>query len=268
MRSRLTVTAVIIGGALLGAGCSSGEPTGEEARQPPVNSSTMTTVVPSTSVVVLSDDVDRSRLPPDEALALATLAWSRSEPLTDDVRHDHDDSESMAAGLTQDQREDLAAQLAVATRVVPRYNTVEEAEAVGYVQGSGISDGSGAHWIKWSLVDQPFDPEAPSMLLFEEVEWGKGPELIAFSYWVASVREPDGFAGDLDIWHRHLGMCFENGWLANDGIPDSDSCEGDWINGSDLWMLHAWVVPDMENKLGQFAVVNPRLCERACGLEN
>jgi hypothetical protein len=27
-------------------------------------------------------------------------------------------------------------------------------------------------------------------------------------------------------------------------------------------------VPGLENRYGQFAVVNPLLCERACGLEN
>jgi hypothetical protein len=63
-------------------------------------------------------------------------------------------------------------------------------------------------------------------------------------------------------------MCFENGYLKDDNLPDGSSCDGDWINGSDLWMLHAWVVPGLENDLGLFANVNPLLCERACGLEN
>jgi hypothetical protein len=63
-------------------------------------------------------------------------------------------------------------------------------------------------------------------------------------------------------------MCFDNGWLKNDNIPDRRSCAGDWINGSDLWMLHAWVVPGLDNEYGVFHNVNPLLCERACGLEN
>ena len=105
------------------------------------------------------------------------------------------------------------------------------------------------------------------MLLFDELKWGQGPELIAFSYWVASPDPPEGFAGEMDRWHAHLGMCFENGWLTTDNWP-RESCDGDWINGSDLWMLHAWVVPGVENDTGIFETINPKLCERACGLEN
>ena len=218
--------------------------------------------------VTLSDGVDRSRLPEEEALALAAIAASRSDGLADNSGHEHADSTHASSELTSEESEDLAAQLAAAAEIVPRYNTVAEAEADGYVQGSGVSDGAGAHWIKWSLVDRPFDLEAPSMLLFEELKRGEPPELIAFSYWVASDDEPDGFVGDADRWHAHLGMCFENGYLKDDNLPDSSSCDGDWINGSDLWMLHAWVVPGLENDLGLFATVNPLLCERACGLED
>ena len=48
-----------------------------------------------------------------------------------------------------------------------------------------------------------------------------------------------------------------------------EECPGqDWFNGEDLWMLHAWVVPGVENEYGIFHNVNPLLCERACGLEN
>jgi hypothetical protein len=147
--------------------------------------------------------------------------------------------------------------------MVPRLDTPEEATSLGYVQASGETDGVGTHWVKWSLVDRPFDPAAPSMLLFDEVKAGNGPELIAYSYWVASDEHPEGFAGDADLWHTHLGMCFENGWLTTDEAPH-ELCDGDWINGSDLWMLHAWIVDDVENERGIFATVNPSLCERSC----
>ena len=214
----------------------------------------------------LFDGVDRSRLPDEEALALATLAWSRPGSLTDEMHHDHDDADPRS--LTPQESETLDAEFATATAARTRFDTVAEAEALGYVQGSGVSDGSGAHWIKWTLVDRPFDIENPSMLLFDELKRGEPMELIAYSYWVASEHTPEGFAGETDQWHRHLGMCFDGGWLKDDNIPDRRSCAGDWINGSDLWMLHAWVVPGLENSYGQFHNVNPLLCERACGLEN
>ena len=209
--------------------------------------------------------VDRSRLPPDEAMALTALAWSRSGSLDPRLEHDHDEDDRERAELSALERETLAAQLAVASQMVAGYDTLAEAEAAGYVQASTGVDGVGAHWVKWSLVDRPFDPSVPSMLLFEEVRYGRGPELVAFSYWVASRDEPEGFAGATDVWHQHFGLCFEAGWLTTEDIPDRGECAGDWINGSDLWMLHAWLVPGLDNRLGQFAAVNPKLCERVCG---
>jgi hypothetical protein len=218
---------------------------------------------------LLSDGIDRSRLPREEAVALATVARSRSESLAPDAghHHDHDEGHAMMAPLSPDEQATLAAQLDAATEAVARLDTPEEAAAHGYVQASGETDGIGKHWVKWSIVDRPFDPAAPSMLLFDELTWGDGEQLIAYSYWVASPEEPAGFAGDTDQWHRHLGVCFENGWIKDEG-GTSDACRGDWINGSDLWMLHAWVVPGVENADGIFATVNRRLCERACGLED
>ena len=48
--------------------------------------------------------------------------------------------------------------------------------------------GVGTHWIKWSLVGRPFDPAAPSMLLFDGMP-GRPIRLVGFSYWVESARE-------------------------------------------------------------------------------
>ncbi len=167
--------------------------------------------------------------------------------------------------LTTEEQEALQSQLALAASIVPLYDTVAEAEAAGYVQSAENVDGVGRHFVKWSLVDRPFDPEYPSMLLFEVVKYGEEPVLVGLSYWVTSVEAPEGFAGDTDEWHQHFGLCFEGGWLVGEDISDRGACGGDWINGSDLWMLHAWVVPGMENRLGVFAARNPKLCERSCG---
>lgn len=216
----------------------------------------------------MAAEIDRSRLPEDQAVALAALSWSRTGSIDDTGpghQHGDSDSESVAGELTAAESEALAAQLAVAAEVAGKYPTAADAEADGYVRASTGVQGVGAHWVKWTLVDQPFDVAKPSMLLFEEVRHGYGFELVAFSYWAASIDEPEGFVGDTDEWHRHYGLCFENGWLKRENDPDRASCAGDWVNGSDLWMLHAWVVPGMENERGVFAANNPRLCERFCG---
>ena len=209
-------------------------------------------------------EVDRSRLPESEALALATLAWSRTGSVDGDSGHVHGESEPVVSNLSPSESAAVAAQLVIATEAASKLITLEQAKAAGYVQASNVLPGVGAHLIKWSLVDQPFDLAAPSMLLFDEVRAGYGLELVAFSYWAVSEGAPEGFTGDSDVWHQHYGLCFENGWLAREGDPDRAACAGDWINGSDLWMLHAWLVPGLENDGGVFADVNELLCDRFC----
>ena len=218
---------------------------------------------------LLNDGIDRSGLPLDAAVALATLANSRSAPVPESEmeHHHHHDHASHDHELTPEQQEEFDAQWAEAVANVERLDTMEEIIAAGYVRSSGNTDGAGEHWTNWDLVDRPFDPGQPAQLLFEELTRGEPMELIAFSYWVASDGPPEGFAGELDSWHRHLGVCFMNGMIWDENMLRHE-CEGDWLNGVDLWMIHAWVVPGIENDYGIFHNVNPLLCEDACGLEN
>ncbi|MDJ0925870.1 MAG: hypothetical protein QNJ77_15070 [Acidimicrobiia bacterium] len=218
---------------------------------------------------LLKDGVDRSRLSREEAVAIARLALERSTPVPESelADHDHDHGSGPARELTPAEQELFDEQWAAATDSVPKFDTIAEVEAAGYVLASGNSDGAGVHYVKWSIVDRPFDPAEPSMLLFEELKRGEEMELIAYSYWVSSDGPPDGFVGEEDSWHRHLGVCFVNGYIKDEHVL-REQCPGDWINGMDLWMLHAWVVPGLENDYGRFHNVNPLLCERACGLED
>ncbi|NHZ71348.1 MAG: hypothetical protein GWP18_06865, partial [Proteobacteria bacterium] len=117
----------------------------------------------SIEAIILSDGTDRSRLPQEEALALATLAWTRPGSLGEHASMDHGAEESVEPTAEEDAA--MAEALAVATASSTRLDTVEEVTALGYVQASGVTDGAGTHWIKWSLVDKPFDIENPSMLL-------------------------------------------------------------------------------------------------------
>jgi hypothetical protein len=213
-------------------------------------------------------EVDESRVPRDEGMALAMLAWSRSSSLAEGDAHEHGGADVGIDDLTPDEREQLSDQFAVASAVVEKYMSVDEALAAGYSRTSPRVDGVGYHFTKWSLVDQPFDLTQPSQLLYDEVRFGEGLELVALSYWAASDQPPVGFAGEADAWHQHFGTCFVNGYLVDEGVPDRDSCAGDWVNGSDLWMIHAWIVPGMENEVSVFSAANPRICERICAAEN
>jgi hypothetical protein len=153
----------------------------------------------------------------------------------------------------------LGAQWTIEQDAARQLLTTEAAAAAGYVQASTQLPGIGTHWISWDLVDRPFDPAKPSMLLFDQSP-SHPARLAGFSYWVRSAAEPIGFAGANDHWHMHHGLCFSNGWLMDEGLADPAACTGTWLNGTDLWMLHAWVVPGATNRWGDFAPRDAAIC--------
>jgi hypothetical protein len=150
-------------------------------------------------------------------------------------------------------------QLVAASAAAAGLATPDAAIAAGYVQSATQLPAVGTHFVNWSLVDQPFDPARPAMLLFDQ---GANHEtrLAGLSYWVRSPSAPEGFVGPNDQWHRHSGMCFEDGWLREEGVADATQCGGQYLEGSDLWMLHVWVVPGYANGDGVFAARNTDLC--------
>ena len=150
-----------------------------------------------------------------------------------------------------------------ARAAVPGVDTVGEATAAGYTRAAVQVPGIGTHWVDWTLIAAPFDPARPAMLLFDER--GPSPRLVGFSYWVQSDDEPQGFAGANDVWHRHTNLCIVNGWVDRERSESRADCAGQVLAGSDLWMLHAWVVPGWENRWGNFAIHNPALCPRSAG---
>ena len=206
------------------------------------------------------------RIPAVELAALEVLSTSRPPLEGEPEGHVHSlDNSITEPALPPDIQRRLDEQWALAVEVSERLGSVEAARSAGYVQAAAAVPGVGEHWIKWSLVDRAFDPAHPSMILFQQVGDTEHKRLVGLSYWVYSAAEPDGFAGPADRWHRHFGLCFENGWLTSQGIADPSECHGHWVNGSDLWMLHAWTVPDLDNTDGRFAEVNRRLCPSPMG---
>jgi hypothetical protein len=153
-------------------------------------------------------------------------------------------------------------QWAVARAAAAGLDTPEEAAAAGYTKAATQQNGIGAHWVNWMLIDKPFDPARPAMLLFDERK--AQPALVGFSYWIHSPQ-PGGFAGANDVWHQHTNLCIVNGWVDREMAATPRDCAGSFLAGSDLWMLHAWVVPGHENYWGSFAVFNPTLCPPAAG---
>jgi hypothetical protein len=205
---------------------------------------------------------DPSRVLPANAAAIAALGRAVS-PVDPSEHAGHGE----LGGLTGPQlvlplwaldQPRFAAQWAAAVAAVPQFDTVAKAEALGYQRAAVQGPGVGVHFVNWTLIDQPFDPARPSMLLFDERP-GRTSTLVGYSYWIRSTTQPEGFVGPNDEWHQHKGLCVVNGWIDREE-SEPGQCAGLRLAGSDLWMLHAWVVPGWSDRWGPFATVNPKLC--------
>lgn len=165
----------------------------------------------------------------------------------------------------------LRDQLAAAHAVAREYPTVESANAAGYFNTTSDVPFMGQHFINREyLLDGIFDPAKPEGLLFSKVD--DGPEKLV-GVWFLQVPgigdvtkdvEPAGFAGDLDMWHAHIGLCLVGTSGASEG-ETKEACEAKGGNfTADLrWMMHVWVAPDVtENGDGFFAYLNTDLYEK------
>jgi hypothetical protein len=202
---------------------------------------------------------------PSSLSALNRLAHKESAAITGRIVHFGHGRAGAEPPIALDRNDTiaLAHEITIAADVACRLRTQADAERAGYVLSSDYTQGVGTHWTNWSLVDAPFDPTRPSMLLYAP-HLG-AVQLVGFSYWVRSdaADGPAGFTGDADHWHRHFGLCFDRqGMLQREDVTRPAACNGPWLNGKDLWMLHAWIVPGAENAWGLFAPLNPSLCSR------
>lgn len=155
----------------------------------------------------------------------------------------------------------LADQLSAARAAALRYPTAADAEAAGYRKVTTYLPCIAAHYMKFSTVDGTFDPAVPEMLLYD----GNGPDarIVGLSYYViSSTGPPEGFAGPNDPWHQHIGLCTRNGLVVGGSNLTEDECAargGRKADGSNAWMVHAWVVPGWESAWGTFSAEHPEL---------
>lgn len=255
----------VLAAALTLAGCGSGAAprtaTGSDAR------TTVAAATPTSTTTLAPADLSPAqigiwKLAAPAAAALLSLAIERSLPPVHIVTGapgpevEAGPESSIAVPLPLQGR--YLSQLASARRAAEGLMTTAEAAKAGYVRAAPFTPGDGVHWIRWDLVGQPFDPAHPSMLLYSDTT--NHARLIAFSYYTRSVGAPPaGFAGPDDRWHQHRGLCIDAGRTVGEGIA-ANVCGGIWLNGADLWMLHAWIVPGETNPWGQFAPIDPKWC--------
>jgi len=154
----------------------------------------------------------------------------------------------------------LQQQQALARGVAEKYPTVADAEAAGYQASTTYVPCIGAHYTNIALVLPPFDPAAPSELLYD----GTRPDskIVGLSYLVLHPGgAPDGFAGPNDHWHQHNGnggLCFSTKTQqvigAEEVTPEQCAARGGIKQElPDVWMMHDWIVPGWECSWGVFA---------------
>jgi hypothetical protein len=132
-------------------------------------------------------------------------------------------------------------ELARVRTATARYQDHSVALADGYslllpVGGQEYVPHMGRHYLNLSLIDAPFDPERPPVLLYVPGPNGRH-RLVAVEYGVPVAdlnnpgAPPTGFSGDHDAWSINTEFS--------------------------IWALHAWVWE--ENPDGMFAPFNPRV---------
>ena len=101
------------------------------------------------------------------------------------------------------------------------------------------------------------------MLLFDGND--PGSRIVGLSYYIrqeGNVAPTQGFVGENDPYHRHLGLCLGAGGVIGDSTTTEEECAargGSKSTGADGWMAHAWVVPGCESPWGVFSGENPVL---------
>jgi hypothetical protein len=165
--------------------------------------------------------------------------------------------------LTPAEQSILDAQIAVAKQVAMEFPTVKDAEAAGYSESTVYVPCIGAHYTNVGLAAK-FDPAHPSELLYT----GTSPDskIVGLSYLVwHSGGPPPGFAGANDRWHQHNangGLCLKGGLVVGGESSTRQECAaagGHKTLLTDVWMVHAWVVPGITCKWGTFSGECPEL---------
>jgi hypothetical protein len=165
--------------------------------------------------------------------------------------------------LTKAEKGALAAQMQAAATVAKEFPTVKDALAAGYAMSTVYVPCIGAHYTNISNASH-FDPAKPSELLYA----GTSPDskIVGLSYLVWHHNgPPPGFAGPNDRWHQHNangGLCLRGGVVVAGEESTRAECAkagGTKTLLTDVWMVHAWVVPGVSCDWGVFSGECPEL---------
>ncbi len=157
----------------------------------------------------------------------------------------------------------LTAELALARETALKYPTVADAEKAGWIQVTPYVPGIAAHFMNFGIVDGTFDITMPEMILYDGTD--DDARVVGLSYYLKheGTAEPtQGFTGNNDHFHRHVGLCVNETGVIGDSTTTTEECEargGTKADGTAGWMSHAWVVPGCESPWGVFSGASPVL---------
>jgi len=193
--------------------------------------------------------------------------------------HEHEESSALApddkrmgghlgpqpwhAMTDQAQCDALAAELEQARQAALRYPTVKDAKAAGWRQVTPYVPGIAAHFMNFGLVDGTFEIDKPEMILYDGT--GDDASVIGLSYYLRQEGDAEptqGFTGNNDHFHRHIGLCVNGSGVIGDSTTTTEECEamgGRKADGGNGWMNHVWIVPGCESPWGMFSGASPLL---------
>jgi hypothetical protein len=162
----------------------------------------------------------------------------------------------------------LQQEIALARSTALRYPTATDAMAAGWRKVAPYTPGLGTHYMNFQLLDDHFAIDEPEMILYD----GDGPEarVVGLSYRIThqSDSQPtQGFTGDNDHYHRHIGLCIKDLQVIANANTSAEECAargGQKAGAASAagWMSHAWVIPGCESPWGLFSAANPVLDRR------
>jgi hypothetical protein len=153
------------------------------------------------------------------------------------------------------------------------HNTPEKAMDAGFYNTTNDVPFMGAHFINREyLTDGVFDAGKPEGLLFSKLG-NPGGEWQLVGVWYLLVpgqggatvdAPPAGFAGNLDLWHAHHGLCTRAGIISENNTADGCAADNGNFIGDLRWMMHVWVYPESgaDNSDGVFTYLNSDLFEQ------
>jgi len=149
------------------------------------------------------------------------------------------------------------------------HNTLEKAQADGYSIYTNDVPFMGAHLLNSEYMsDGVFNPSRPEGLLFSKLGNPNGDwQLVGVWFLIfpeqagsSMTIPPAGFAGDLDLWHAHHGLCTRAGIISENNTYEGCRADNGMWTGDIRWMMHVWVYPEVvDNSNGVFAYLNQDL---------